>query len=300
MNQELKQRLIGAVVITALAAIFIPMLFEDPIDNSGQRVSEMAIPEAPVNSAGDTAGKLPANADEVLTKLDDQEALPLEEAGDIAGNIDTGTEEEVEQGVNEPENEEQKLISNPDASAEPPDSEVLGDSIGNTHAEDEAEPLSTQHKSNPPKQVESSEPLDTNIIEEIKKPVKAKKPVIATKKPTPKPVASLKPVESGPIAAIKKPVTAPKASPKVNPTKPAHELVRWYLQAGSFAKKDNALALWESIRKQGLPVLLETIQVAEKGSLYRLKVGPELDKDRALALKARLDKQNIKTILVSE
>ncbi|MGZ8163165.1 MAG: SPOR domain-containing protein [Methylobacter sp.] len=294
MNQELKQRLIGAVVITALAAIFIPMLFDDPVDNSGQIVSEMAIPEAPVNFAGNTAGKLPANADEVLTKPDDPEALPLEEAGD------TGTEEEVEQGVNEPENEEQKLISNPDASAEPPDSEVLGDSSENTHAEDEAEPPSTQHKSNPPKQVESSEPLDTNIIEEIKKPVKAKKPVIATKKPTPKPVASLKPVESGPIAAIKKPVTAPKASPKVNPTKPAHELVRWYLQAGSFAKKDNALALWESIRKQGLPVLLETIQVAEKGSLYRLKVGPELDKDRALAMKARLDKQNIKTILVSE
>ena len=33
MNQELKQRLIGAVVVTALAAIFIPMLFDDPVDN---------------------------------------------------------------------------------------------------------------------------------------------------------------------------------------------------------------------------------------------------------------------------
>ena len=36
MNQELKQRFIGAVVVTALAAIFIPMLFDDPVDNSGQ------------------------------------------------------------------------------------------------------------------------------------------------------------------------------------------------------------------------------------------------------------------------
>jgi DedD protein len=286
MNQELKQRLIGAVVITALAAIFVPMLFDDPVDNSGQIVSEMAIPEAPVNFAGNTAGKLPPNADEVLTKPDDPEAFPLEETGA------TGIEEEVEQGVNE----ERKLTSNQEASAEPPDSEVLDDSGENTHAEDEAEPPSTQHKSNPPNQLESSKPLDTGIIEEIKKPVKAKKPVTATKKPTPKPVASWKPVESGPIATVKKPVGAP----KVNPVKPAPELVRWYLQAGSFAKKDNALALWESIRKQGLPVLLETIQVAEKGSLYRLKVGPELDKDRALAMKARLDKQNIKTILVSE
>jgi DedD protein len=253
MNQELKQRLIGAVVITALAAIFIPMLFDDPIDNSGQLVSEMAIPEAPVNSAGDTANKLPANADEVLKKPDDQEPLSPEEAGDIQGHKDTSAEEEVEQ------------------------------------------PL-TQHKNNPPKQIVSSEPLDTDIVEEIKKPVKAKKTVIASKKSSPKQVAPLKPVESGPIAAVKKPVSVP----KVNLPKPAHELVRWYLQAGSFAKKENALSLWESIRKQGLPVLLETIQVAEKGALYRLKIGPELDKDRAIAMKARLDKQNIKTILVSE
>lgn len=296
MNQELKQRLIGAVVITALAAIFIPMLFDDPVDNSGQVVSEMAIPEAPVNSAGDTANKLPGNADEVLKKPDDQEPLSPEEAGDIPGHKDTSAEEEVEKGVNESENEGRKSTPNQDASTEPLDGEVLGDTIKSTNAEEEAEPPITQHKNNPTKQVVSSEPLDTDIVEKIKKPVKAKKTVIASKKSNPKQVALLKPVESGPIAAVKKPVSAP----KVNLTKPTHELVRWYLQAGSFAKKENALSLWESIRKQGLPVLLETIQVAEKGALYRLKVGPELDKDRAIAMKARLEKQNIKTILVSE
>ncbi|WP_366145455.1 SPOR domain-containing protein [Methylovulum sp.] len=48
-----------------------------------------------------------------------------------------------------------------------------------------------------------------------------------------------------------------------------------------------------------MPVLLETIQTG-KGPLYRLRVGPELDKQRAAAMKSKLDQQNIKAILVAE
>ena len=36
MDHELKQRIIGTVVVTALAAIFVPMLFDDPVDSSGK------------------------------------------------------------------------------------------------------------------------------------------------------------------------------------------------------------------------------------------------------------------------
>ncbi|CAA9892757.1 conserved hypothetical protein [Candidatus Methylobacter favarea] len=294
MNQELKQRLIGALVITALAAIFVPMLFDDPVDNSGRMVSEMTIPEAPVNSAEDTAAKLPADADEVLKNSDDQNLAPPEEAADISVNKNSGAEE-VEQEGERAESEE-KSVSSQAATAEPADSEISSDTAGNANAEEEAEPPVTPHRHNIPKQAESSEPLENESIEEIKKPVKVKKTVIPSSKSKPKQSASLKPVEPGPIAAVKKTVSAP----KVTSPKPVPELVRWYLQAGSFAKKENALALWESIRKQGLPVMLETIQVAEKGALYRLKLGPELDKDRAIAMQARLNKQNIKTILVSE
>ena len=70
MNQELKQRLIGAVVVTALAAIFIPMLFDDPVDNSGQSVSELVIPATPVNTGEESANKLPTNANQVLNAPD--------------------------------------------------------------------------------------------------------------------------------------------------------------------------------------------------------------------------------------
>jgi DedD protein len=75
---------------------------------------------------------------------------------------------------------------------------------------------------------------------------------------------------------------------------------RWFLQAGSFSKKENAVMLTDSLRKQGFPVLLETIQVDGQGTFYRLKVGPELDKKRADSMKAKLDKQNIHSLLIAE
>ncbi|MGZ5576053.1 MAG: SPOR domain-containing protein, partial [Methylobacter sp.] len=92
------------------------------------------------------------------------------------------------------------------------------------------------------------------------------------------------------VAEAKKPVVAPK---------PAEKLVRWYIQLGSFSKKENAMSLWDSLHEQGLPASLDTVQT-DKGTSYRLRVGPELDGKKAAAMKARLDKLNIKAILISE
>ncbi len=61
MDHELKQRLIGALVVTALAAIFIPMLFDDPVDDRTQQVSELTIPPVPAVA---TSEVLPAKAPE--------------------------------------------------------------------------------------------------------------------------------------------------------------------------------------------------------------------------------------------
>jgi len=47
MDQELKQRIVGIIVITALAAIFVPMLFEEPIGERGKAISALKIPDYP-------------------------------------------------------------------------------------------------------------------------------------------------------------------------------------------------------------------------------------------------------------
>ncbi len=74
MDQDLKQRLVGAVVITALAAIFIPMLFDGPIDESGKIINELKIPDAPVKSYGVESINLPESVDDVV-KLPEPEAI---------------------------------------------------------------------------------------------------------------------------------------------------------------------------------------------------------------------------------
>ncbi len=66
MDQELKQRLVGAIVITSLAAIFVPMLFDDPVDDSGQLMSELTLPPAPSMALDAESAKLPKSVEDVM------------------------------------------------------------------------------------------------------------------------------------------------------------------------------------------------------------------------------------------
>ena len=268
MNQELKQRLIGAVVVTALAAIFIPMLFDDPVDNSGQSVSELVIPATPVNTGEESANKLPTSANQVLNTPDagSETVVNTEEENELAASKQPPSDEPLggEPEVDEEEGIEQSVDEEPD------------------------QPI------NEPTKDSSSTSLDTGIVDEPDKPVKTKKTLqeaeSSKQKSTPKP-----PLEEDSVATPKKPVTKTE-KPVVKPAKSKSELSRWTIQAGTFSKKENAVSLMEALRKQGLPVTLE----ATRGGLYRLKVGPVLEKKRAVEMKAKLDSQKIPSILIAE
>lgn len=273
MNQELTQRIIGAIVLTALAAIFIPMLFEDPVDNSGQMVSELTIPEEPAITMDDSASKLPRNAD------------------DIAPLPDETTETPDKNGLSDTENmpppmEEGELAGDPN------DPELPGEgAMQNDSALPEDSPIDQ-----PPAAAAAAAPvvrLDTGDVSEVKKPGKKPHTVKETVKETPKP-----PAHEPPKATPAK--TQPKAPPPPpKPAKATGSLGRYYLQAGTFSKRENALALSDTIRKQGMPVQLDTIQTS-KGTMYRLRVGPELDKKRAETMRSKLQQQNIGSMLVGE
>ena len=67
MDQTLKQRLVGAVVLTALAAIFVPMLFDDPVDETGRKINELKIPELPSHLQAAHSVRLPGKPSDVIT-----------------------------------------------------------------------------------------------------------------------------------------------------------------------------------------------------------------------------------------
>lgn len=292
MNQELKQRLIGAVVVTALAAIFVPMLFDDPVDNSGQSVSELVIPATPLNTGEESANRLPTSANQVLTAPDagSETVVNTEEEDELSADKQPPSDGPLE-GEGEPEADEEEgagqAVDEPGLAIDEP----AGDS--------------------------SSTTLDTGVVDETVKPVKTIKTFqeagSSRQKSTPKPHLEAGAVVAAPKRTVKKSETStakPTAKVKpltaatvikteksvVKPAKSSTELTRWTIQAGTFSKKENALSLMETLRKQGLPVTLE----ATKGGLYRLKVGPVLEKKRAAEMKAKLDSQKIQSMLIAE
>lgn len=82
MDQKLKERLVGATVISALVVIFVPMFFEESVDGESA-VAEIKIPAYPAENPGKTAPVIPApktensaKIDETVGKLVDDEKLP--------------------------------------------------------------------------------------------------------------------------------------------------------------------------------------------------------------------------------
>ncbi|MGR9099931.1 MAG: SPOR domain-containing protein [Gammaproteobacteria bacterium] len=98
MDQKLKQRLVGAVVITALAAIFLPMLFDDPVEKSGKTVSELKIPDFPDDEFESHVQSLPMDADPMTAV---EKGSSPDEAGekDAPASIPSGSEIEENKAV---------------------------------------------------------------------------------------------------------------------------------------------------------------------------------------------------------
>lgn len=281
MDHELKQRLIGALVVTALAAIFIPMLFDDPVDTTGKTVTELAIPQTPANPAVETAQQLPDNKESVLEKGDNE----------LSVSEDEMAEQPVDHTGVQPESPSQSALP-PQAGQPSTDSELKvaeeNEVVANQPEQNSKPELDTGVVDDPAQLETPSVNAATPAVPSISKP---KKPV--AEKAAPKPVLAEKP-KIKPVAATDKSKSIAKLEQdKANKTDT--KLRRYSIQAGSFSKRENAQALVEKLRKQGLPATL-----SNKGNLYRVKIGPELDKRKAADMKAKLDKQNISSLITSE
>jgi len=277
MDHELKQRLIGAVVVTALAAIFIPMLFDDPVDTSGKAVTELTIPQAPADSSPEAAQNLPADKNQVLNRPDTE--LSVSEDEEVGAATATG-----EGQASMPDGEQSEQAAVIEEEAKNKDTAPAEDLSVKETEENKTATLdnSNVHEGLPQ---EDSDQATAKTIEPLKNPrptarATTKKTVVPTK-------TKAKPdVKAEKVSAKSQNDSAPKVKSK---------LVRYSIQAGSFSKKENAQALVDKLRKQGMSATMST-----KGDLYRVKIGPELDKKKATDMKAKLDKQNIKSLLVSE
>jgi len=111
-------------------------------------------------------------------------------------------------------------------------------------------------------------------------PVVAEEPAPAAVeiKPAPPVIAEAVPAAT-PEAVIPPPKPAEKPAPEPTQNKPG--LSAWVIQVGSFSNQENAKKLVERLRTAGLDTMDPQPAVINGRQLYRVKVGPELDKGNA-------------------
>jgi DedD protein len=87
-----------------------------------------------------------------------------------------------------------------------------------------------------------------------------------------------------------------KALQTKNPNAPPTKV---YLQVGTFSQKNNALTLQESLKQQGFSASIKET-TGERGPIFRVRIGPILDKDKAQTMKGKLSQINVNSLAVAE
>jgi DedD protein len=274
-DHELKQRLIGALVVTILSAIFIPMLFDDPIEEEGQAVTTLALP-AENQFVEEPAVKAPETSEQVLE-------IPKQPQVEVAALAPTTTPvakntlrpDEMEDSVPAP-----KLQPKPAAAVSKPKIE-----------KPVAYSETTNYGVKPPEDIDDEPPMKPKA--DVKKSDKNEDALL-------KQIRAAKLLDDAP--AVKTPasvdVNVSDVKKVLSPEQPK-KAGRWFIQLASLTNKTRAETLLEGLKAQGFPATLSQVQ-NDKGTFYRLRVGPELDGKRAAVMKKKMDEQGINSILVSE
>jgi DedD protein len=250
IDDNLKNRLAGVAVVTVLAVIFLPMLFDDPVEKKAQVVSEQLDipPSKPEVSPLLTTKIVPDKATEVTNKPKPAAASPEIKAS--------------EQLASKAE------LSNDELNAE----------TNSLTPEEEAE-----NEAPPPKKLHKKEV----VVEQNDEAVKAEKPwQPKEKKPAKKTKAKLPTLDIEHIDQDKK--------------KEATANRRWMIQVASVSDENKAIAFRDKLRSQGFPATINEATVNGK-RVYRLKVGPELDADKAQSMKSKINQlNNVNSIAIPE
>ena len=229
---RLKYRIVGGIVLVALAAILVPVLndMRQPLSHGPQAID---IPAEPTDGV---ASRLPVDAPPVEGNLPEPQDVPVPAA--------------------------------------PPPLSDDGDVVPPDRGADLVPPAAVTRPApvTPPR----TPPL-------VAEPVPAP-PVVASKPQAVRPVAPAAP-KPAPVA----PKPAPVAKPPAAAPAPASQQA-WVVQLGVFGNLKTAIDLRERLRKAGHSAFTEEITTPQ-GKALRVRVGPELDRAKARALRDRLATQ---------
>ncbi|MGX2040331.1 SPOR domain-containing protein [Methylocaldum sp. MU1018] len=334
MDQQLKQRLIGATIIASLVVIFVPMLFEDQSGDQGaggagdipalpKEVEERSI-ELP-KSAADVA---PSAGDESpdtgyriipLTDVDsrtaESEQPPATDSGaDSAANGELAiADEDGGEGIG------YEQIPPAPKSADSERADVAAKSKQASVKKSKPEPVpptdrpgtadtappetraGTEKPVSPPKAKTKAVPArSAETAAKKSEAAKAAEPSSSGKSASSSPAAAQKPAPTKPAPsesatktaeASARPATGGGAKlpePSASASAESDDLAAWVVQTGSFTAEGNARSLADKLRKSNFPAFVEVVTNAGT-SVYRVQVGPELNRARAEQVQKQIE-----------
>ncbi|MHC9084675.1 SPOR domain-containing protein [Luteimonas sp. RIT-PG2_3] len=321
MDSGLKQRLVGAAVLVALAVIFLPMLVKGPAPDSGVSDLSLRVPDAPSGDYRTVDLPLVVNGDAPAANAPAQPApLPAPAAaddGDALPTVDTAAERNAPAASD--------ALPAPEAATRPQPMLPATVASGNyaVHfaafaTRDQADAIVRQLRT--AELPAFSEPFTLNdkpafrvrigpyanraqaetvrlraaqIRNDVTPRVLAldadaasPATVAATPKPQPAKPEPAKPAPAKPEAP--KPVAATPAAPKpAEAATPAAPDTGFVVQLGAFSSTGDANALRDRLRAAGITAFTDTVST-DKGRLTRVKAGPVLTRADAERLKSRV------------
>lgn len=323
MDTALKQRLIGAVVLVALAVIFLPMLIKGPAPDSGVSDVPLAVPatpggqyetrELPLVTPGDAPAGGVVGMDNNAPAASASEAVPLGSApaaatGAMLPASTAGGNFAVNFGAYATPADADAVIARLKQSSLPAFREpatVNGKTawrvrIGPYTERADAETVrlqAAQVRSDVKAQVvtldvPATAPASTPAATVATAPVTTQAlPPDASQQPSAKPVqappAETKPVATAPRPAVATPKPVAASAKPVEAPKPAAASVGFAVQLGAFSHAADANALRDKLRAGGFSAFVEQVKT-DKGTLSRVRVGPVASRADADQLKAQV------------
>jgi DedD protein len=294
MDQQLKQRLIGVTIIVSLVVIFVPMLF-DKADQQPGTASD-GVPPVP-EAFQEQAIELPRSAEDVAPKdtgsvsESGYKIIPLtEEAPQKPAEAAQAKAIPAEAEPVEAPMEEEQFEPAPEKPLRP------AEKLREEPFKSLAEPVQKPGKAEPAeKKAKEAKKAKVQVQTAPVKPkaVAPAKKAEATARAEPSSAKSerTKP-ESAEVAARtlapQKPAPESSIAQPPSRTEPAGGLDAWVVQTGSFTTESKARALAEKLRQAKFTAFVEAVP-GKTGSLYRVQVGPALERARAEQMQKQIE-----------
>lgn len=301
MDASLKQRLVGAAVLVALAVIFLPLLVKGPAPDSGVSDVSLRVPPEPkapdgtvtqdlplVAPAAVPAGSVSGMPDAMPANPDAPAAEPAPLAAVAAGDF------AVSFGSYASAGDADKVIAALSAAGLPGYREAVA--LGDRQAQrvrigpfaDRATAESARLRAG---QVRSDVEAKVVTLDAAATVMPAAPAAPAVTRPAPavpkseaRPLAKAEPAKAEPA----RPAAVPAAKPEPPAAKPANPAGTGFaVQIGAFASAPDALAQRDALRKAGFNAFTDSVP-GPNGTLTRVRVGPVMTRAEADALKAKL------------